>query len=206
MLQRLEFGSCYVYSREGHGAEADRARTLVAQLKRGYSRALPLYAQRIGELVDQGQLPDPGDDVTLVPVPGSSPLRKGSLWVPLLLAEALRAQNLGHDVVPLLSRVHAVKKSAYQVAKDRPTAFDHYDSFAVDVVTPPPRRVLLIDDVVTQGSTLLAAGSRIAEAYPQAEVRAFAVVRTMTRQNIDKLLAPCVGEITLRGKRGRRRP
>ena len=56
--------------------------------------------------------------------------------------------------------------------------------------------VVLIDDVITKGRTLLAAASRIHQAFPDAKVRAFALVRTMGMiAGIRQLVDPCQGEI-----------
>jgi hypothetical protein len=49
----------------------------------------------------------------------------------------------------------------------------------VDALDHPPDGVMLIDDVVTKGRTLLAAAARVHSAFPQARIRAFAVLRTM---------------------------
>jgi hypoxanthine phosphoribosyltransferase len=59
-----------------------------------------------------------------------------------------------------------------------------------------PPRVLLVDDVITKGRTLLAAAARLQDSFPAAEIRAFAMLRTMGFvQRVDHLLEPCVGEI-----------
>jgi adenine/guanine phosphoribosyltransferase-like PRPP-binding protein len=66
---------------------------------------------------------------------------------------------------------------------------------------------VLIDDVVTKGRTLLAAATRVREALPGAEIRAFALLRTMGFiQGIDRLLDPCVGEIRWRAGDAHRNP
>jgi hypothetical protein len=108
----------------------------------------------------------------------------------------------------------AVRKSAIAPPSERPTVQQHYDSFVVKIVAPAPIQIVLIDDVVTAGSTLLAAASRIAEAYPDASVRAFALIRTMSGLEIDQVVAPatgtiispCIGWIKPRGVRAVRQP
>jgi len=78
---------------------------------------------------------------------------------------------------------------------------------AVDVRIPAPVRILLIDDVVTRGATLLAAASRLVEAWPGIEVCAFAVVRTISNPSkFDAIYAPVVGTIAFDGEQTRRRP
>jgi hypoxanthine phosphoribosyltransferase len=84
---------------------------------------------------------------------------------------------------------------------------NHYDSFAIERVTELPRHVVLIDDVVTKGRTLLAAAARVQEAFPNAEIRAFALLRTMGLvQGVEQLLDPCVGEIRWRAGDAHRTP
>ena len=68
-------------------------------------------------------------------------------------------------------------------------------------------RITIVDDVVTKGATLLAAASLVAEAYPDAEVRAFALIRTMGLvPEIDKIVDPVVGTIKLIGSEADRKP
>ena len=215
MLRKLEFGASHVYSPRGQTPLSLRSRELVGRLKRGDPQILPRFAERVFSLAQQGRIPHFfGPQVTLVPVPGSSPLVHNGLWVPLLLARALRELALARDVVPILARVSAVRKSALAAPGERPTVQQHYDSFAAQIVAPAPIQIVLIDDVVTAGSTLLAAAGRIAEAYPAASVRAFALIRTMSGVEIDQVVAPatgtivspCVGWIKPRGDRALRQP
>jgi adenine/guanine phosphoribosyltransferase-like PRPP-binding protein len=78
---------------------------------------------------------------------------------------------------------------------------------AVERVLVPPERITVVDDVVTKGATLLAAASRLAEAFPNAEVLAFAILRTMGRVgNIEKIVDPCRGELIWRGSDVDRQP
>lgn len=148
-----------------------------------------------------------GPDVMLIPVPGSAPLVKGALWVPDRLAAALVGEGLGQLVWCGLKRVFAVRKSATAPAGERPTVQDHYDSFAVESSLVPPKRIVLVDDVITKGRTLLAAATRVQEAFPDAEVRAFALLRTMGLvPDVAQLLEPCIGEIHWTGSDAHREP
>jgi hypothetical protein len=59
----------------------------------------------------------------------------------------------------------------------------------------------------TKGRTLLAAASRVHEAFPCAQIRAFALVRTMGMiSGVQKLLDPCKGEIRWRAGDAHRSP
>lgn len=111
----------------------------------------------------------------------------------------------------IVSRTVAVPKSALARPGERPNVRQHYDSLSVECLTPAPTRIVLLDDVVTQGCTLLAVASRVADIYPKAEVRAFALVRTMSSGEVDHvadlrpgtLVSPCVGAIEFRADNGR---
>ncbi|MBI1379902.1 MAG: hypothetical protein GC161_02295 [Planctomycetaceae bacterium] len=62
-------------------------------------------------------------------------------------------------------------------------------------------RLVVVDDVVTKGATLLASALRLQEAFPTAEVRCFAMVRTLGREpDVPQVLDPCVGEIRWDGE------
>jgi hypothetical protein len=66
---------------------------------------------------------------------------------------------------------------------------------------------VLIDDVITKGRTILAVAARLHEALPDADIRAFALVRTMGfLPNVEHFLEPCKGFITWAGGDARRDP
>ena len=126
-------------------------------------------------------------------------MQKGTLWVPERIASSLVDQGLGLRVVPMLQRTDAVPKSAWCAPQDRPSPQTHYDSMVVRNPLEEPASVLLVDDIVTRGSTLLAGASRIHHLYPECEIRAFAAMRTMTNESdFVKEFEPVRGEITYR--------
>ena len=60
-----------------------------------------------------------------------------------------------------------------------------------------PERIVLIDDVVTKGATLLAGASLVRDAFPGVQVDCFALVRTLGLQpEVDQIVDPVVGTIT----------
>ena len=207
MLSRLEFGASHVYSPRGQTPLSRQSQDLVRRLKRGDPRLFSQFAERCLLLVREGYFPGFfGDTTSIVPIPGSAPLVAGGLWVPMLVASQFRSFGLGRQVLPMVKRVFAVPKSAFARPGERPNVQQHYDSVTVYCLAPAPTRIVLLDDVVTQGCTLLAVASRVADTYPNAEVRAFALVRTMSGVDVDHvdgirpgtLVAPCVGGIELR--------
>ena len=209
MISRVIFASCYVYSPWGEGARCERSRLLRALLKDGDARFMFKYAVRVHQQVAENSPLNgflcPAD--VLVPIPGSAPEDVGGESVSEHLAKALVAVGLGQDVWSGLRRVRRVRKSATAVPGSRPTVANHYDSFAIATAPMTPCHLVLVDDVVTKGRTLLAAAARLHDAFPAADIRAFALLRTMGFVvGVDRLLDPCVGEIRWRAGDAHRIP
>jgi adenine/guanine phosphoribosyltransferase-like PRPP-binding protein len=139
-------------------------------------------------------------------VPGSVP-GNDAPWVASQLAMALRDVGLAGTVWPGLQRQFAVRRSATALAGERPTVHEHYESFSV--IRPPAviRRIVLIDDVITKGRTLLAAAARMQAQFPHTDIRAFALIRTLGFQRrVEHLIEPCQGVIRWAGGDARREP
>ncbi len=209
LIERLPFAATYIYSPRGEGAIAVNSRTLRDRVKAGDDEWIQRYSTRVHELaVHHGVYPGFfGKDTVLVPVPGSSPLVPGALWAPERLALELAAQGLASIVWSGIRRVFAVPKSAFAAPGARPTVQQHFDSFEAVASLAAPARIVLVDDVMTKGRTLLAAASRLQERFPDADIRGFALVRTMGLVGgIEQLLDPCVGEIRWEGEDAHREP
>jgi len=138
-------------------------------------------------------------NATLVPMPGHAPMKKplASHWPGRELCEQFVEAGLGAQWLPLLERLKAVPKSAFASKEEREdlTAEVHYDSFSVSVDLAAGTTLVLVDDVVTRGTTMLAGIARLQAAYPQAAVRGFALIRTMSSELITAVKAPCEGKI-----------
>jgi hypothetical protein len=220
----LPFASCFAYLPGGSGLICEEGRLLCARLKASDTGWLPRLAVRVWlETVGHGQFaPWFGTRVILIPVPGSAPLQRSD-WVGERLAWCLREVGLAAEVWPVLRRRHPVRKSAFAATGERPTVFEHYSSFAIEspdwarVPIDPSRlggepgrgalRLTLIDDVITRGRTLIAAARRLRETFPAAQIRAFALVRTLRPdETLRRLLDPCEGEVRWVAGDARRRP
>ena len=186
---------------------------LCARLKAADRIWLPRLAAQVWlETAGHGQFGAAfGKRVVLVPVPGSAPQRRLN-WVGERLAWCLREFGLAVEVWPVLRRGYAVRKSALAASGERPSVLEHYDSFVVErslrnrwpggrrgFVGEPGGtglRLTLVDDVITRGRTLLAAAGRLQEVFPDAQIRAFALVRTLGRNEmLCRVLDPCEGEV-----------
>jgi hypothetical protein len=210
LLSILEFGSLLSYSPRGPSMSEKRSKSFTLALKadeyvQPEADAPILMSDYICDIIknDLSKLPFAGfitDKTILVPTPKSSLLKPNSLWVPQRLAQALVSRGLGKAAVECIERVNPVQKAATSQPSNRPTASIHYESFGVQKILSEPEEILLVDDVITRGATLLGAASRIKEAFPNAKVRALAIVRTISPPDIFKrTLDPCIGRIELLG-------
>ena len=208
VMRTIAYASCYVYSPTGAGAVCERSRLLRALLKAGDASFMLKYACRVRQQADDSpQLAGFfGATDVLVPVPGSTPYIAGGLWAAEHLAVALLNAGLGGAAWCGLRRVRAVRKSATAAPGTRPTVSVHFESFVLERPPEAPQRIVLIDDVVTKGRTLLAAANRVHEAYPRSQIRAFALLRTMGFSGVQQLLDPCQGEISWKAGDAHRSP
>ena len=139
-------------------------------------------------------------DVILVPAPSSTLLRRDSLWVPKRITTALEKHNLGTSKA-LLCRHTPLQRSSTSLAENRPKAHQHYDSIGVQKLLHEPKEIVLVDDVITRGATSLGAVNRLASVFPDAHIRVFAVMRTISNpDHFENTVYPCTGHISLRGE------
>lgn len=197
MIESLAYCAPLVYSPKGGSEVAKKSREVRDAIKAGDKQLIPAIANYVVSLVGDGHFQGFfGADVTLVPVPGRAPIKPGSLWVPLMIAQALKEAGLAREVWPTLTRARAVQKSAWAAPGDRPTVQGHYESFRIeDRLTPTPK-ITLVDDFVTKGRTLFASAMSLSEVSATLDIRAFAYVRTMGLvADISAIKDPIVGEI-----------
>lgn len=140
-----------------------------------------------------------GADSTLVPVPKSSLLTEGGLWVPQLFSAELVSAGFGGRSAPVLKRAQAIPKAAGSLNAERPTALLNFRTLVVQRDLETATRLVLVDDVVTAGATLLGCANKLNAAFPDTPIRAVTAARTISdgsrfRTTID----PTFGTIVLR--------
>lgn len=213
-FSELEFGAFLVYSPRGQTEISRQSRVVRDQIKLNRMigdpprRAALVVARRLADVLESTRLAVLFRAVdTAIPVPRSSPLVQGGLWPAQELALALRAVGLVPRVDPILERVVSVRKSAFSAPGERASPREHFESFSTGQQRTAGGRVLLIDDFVTKGATLMAAAARLRADRPGIDVRAFAAVRTLgLRPEIERIEEPCVGTIRLVNEQAVRKP
>ena len=206
---RLQYAACYAYSPKGESDTSQRSRLMCTRVKNGSPKWLRTYVSSVHQEFTHKRcfLDFFGEETVLVPVPQYVPSAPASLWVARRLAFILRDARLGAEVWTGLRRVSSVERSASAWMWHRPTVQQHYQSFSVIRVTKSPSNIVLVDDVITKGRTLVAAAMRLREAFPTADIRAFALVRTMGLiLDVEQLFDPCEGAIRWNGDDAHREP
>lgn len=120
-----------------------------------------------------------------------------ALWPAKSICMAMVEEGLAADTAPLLLRTSSVSKSAFAKPGERPNPADHYATTEVSQLLPLGHsgRIVLVDDVITRGSTLLGMYRRLREALPNAEIHCYAVVRTFSGTEFEGMLDPVSGHI-----------
>lgn len=207
LLAELPVASLLIYPSR-HRSEADReARDVIWT---GVKQASPVHLSRVGQRLAELPARHPVRRVipagsVLIPVPRSAPLARGAVWPALQIAEALQAAGVGELVLPLLVRDEPVRRSTgARSAAEREPPMRHYQTISSTTtrlgVQNPTGHYVLIDDVVTTGSTLIACASRLAALMPDASIMAFAVARAERDRSLTvatEMLSPTVETIRL---------
>jgi hypothetical protein len=209
LISSVRYAAAYAYSPRGQSEISVNSRKIRDLVKSADPAALKSVAARLLESVQSGTFPGFfGADVTLVPVPGRAPIKdQGTLWVPERICRAIVAVGLGREVWSALKRIEVVQKSAFAAPGERPAVQTHVASLQVTSAVPPTMKLLLVDDFVTKGRTILASAIVLSRAIPAAQIQAFAVVRTMGLvPDVEKIRWPVVGEIRAVGGDASRDP
>jgi len=173
----------------------------VYQTQAGRERIIPYCARKLAEETPNYECLRAcfSGAVVLVPMPRKAPLVPGGLWPSLKLCQAIQRQGLAQQVIPLLLRTKAIRKSATSSKGERPSPEEHFATLAVEENRPllaTGCHFIIVDDFITRGSTMLAAYTRLREAFPNSMISSFALVRTMSDVELNSIVAPVDGVIT----------
>lgn len=204
-ISETEFGSFLSYSVNGTSKKAEESKSAMRNLKRdNVLRSGILTSEYVARAIKKDLEKYPFTDyfnstTVLVPTPrGSLPI-KGMLWVPQRITTALINNGLGKSSEACLERVIAVSRSSGQrTGVLRATPSQHYQSMHVKELLFEPKEIVMVDDVVTRGSTFLGGINRLVEAFPNAKIRAFAVMRSIHNpEDFSEIVDPRIGKITM---------
>lgn len=215
LLSNLRFGTLLAYTAHGDSELAQKSIKLRNRIK----RCDPRTVSRVGEILiqhlcDRGELVElfERDKLTLVPMPRSAPLppqkkASGVLWPGLQFCRAMKEAGVECSIEPCLERVVKVQKSAFARPGERPEPDTHFDSMRVTGSKMlVGEHILLVDDFITRGSTMLGAASCLQKEFPNAMIMGFSVVRTVYPQDLKALVEPRVGDITFENGYLNRKP
>ena len=134
-------------------------------------------------------------DTFLVPVPRSSPRKQNAAWPALTICRALQARGYGQGILELLQRTHNIRKASRSPG-NRLTILEHLDTLKVqdESFTFSPKLVL-VDDVITKGTMFSACFLALKRSMPDADIRAFALVRTQGNVDPVTLVDPSLGKV-----------
>jgi predicted amidophosphoribosyltransferase len=209
-LSTISCASWLVYATRATDDDAKRVMSAILKIKTDRVDAatgtpfVRLVIERIAARIADDARAVFGGHPMLVPVPGSSLTKPHTVWPSRRVCEELVGQGLGDDVLAIVSRTIAVPKSAGSVA--RPTLDQHVHSFSVQPGLAPPSRLLVVDDVVTSGTTMMACAIKLAQAFPGVPVSGFALARVQSAGNPDRVLDPIIQRVTIAGQRCKREP
>ncbi|MVM32148.1 hypothetical protein GO755_19010 [Spirosoma sp. HMF4905] len=202
-ISPVRYATVANYSPRGKSRESVHSRNSCYRFKNGNAETLEGFAKYLtGQFEKSALFRDFfGEDVVLVPVPGSSLLVAGGLWPARLIADEIVKAGLADIVIPYLERANAIRKSSGSSQGNRPTVEEQYNSLTVkklEVISP--KRITIIDDVLTKGRTSFACALRLSEAFPDTRIRVFAPIRTQGLTNdITQFIEPATGDITFDG-------
>jgi hypothetical protein len=197
----LRCGAFLVYPPRPTSEPERKVRDLILAIKRDGTdpRTGRVYADVVVERLARlrpSQLDDVlVPDATLVPIPPRTLQRPHSVWPPRTIAVALVRHGFGRTLSPLLERRSPIRKSAGSA--NRPTVQEHYESMAVRPSLLRPSRVLLIDDVVTRGATLMGAARVLWAAFgTDLDIAGFALAYVKSGDPAQRVVDPSVHHIT----------
>lgn len=201
----LSFGSMWAYCPKGTDEVMSYAKNIMLDVKNEKAFEGPprkTMSERVAEFISENIKSLPfkdffGSDVSLIPVPKSSLMKVDTLWVPERISIALAKKSLGIKYSCLVRRKSVAKSSTSKPA-ERPKAIDHYNSIDVNPLLHRPKKIVLIDDVVTRGATFIGCAGLLREKFPDVPILAFAVIRTISEiNNFKSYQDPCIGNIIL---------
>ncbi len=209
-LSTISCASWLVYATQAGDQNAKRVKNLILDIKTDRVDAttgVPLVRlaieRAVAHLTAESRAAFDGHPM-LVPVPGSGLTKPHTVWPSRRVCEELVRQGLAQDVLPVVHRTTAVPKSAGSAV--RPPLDQHLKSLTVQAHLSPPSRLMLVDDVVTSGTTMMACAIKLAQVFPGVPVSGFALARVQSTGDPIRVFEPRVERVVVAGQRCTRGP
>ncbi|WP_157607532.1 hypothetical protein [Runella limosa] len=117
-------------------------------------------------------------DSTLVPIPSSSLVKPGALRVPFEICNELSKLKDTFQIVDCLERFKSIKSShSGYTTETRPSINDHFNSLRLRDNFIYTNKIILVDDVITRGTTSISCAQILHNHYPDKTIRVFALLR-----------------------------
>jgi predicted amidophosphoribosyltransferase len=209
-LSNLKFGSYlnYCSNKNATSNNAKMSRNIVWLIKNNKENIIQRALGHLKENINSSILKDFFDeDSVLVPIPRSKPQFSASTIYPSqIICQELVNLSLGKTVKEAVKRVEPIIPTHFRNKGERPKIKEHIETSEIhEELTIFESKIILVDDVITKGTTFLAYASMLKERYPLIEIKAFALTRTRGFGDIEQLIEPFIGEIYEKNGEGNRR-
>ncbi len=185
-LSRINFGSLYIYP--SHGSPSTRtseAKALVFDLKKdrvtSAGRIVDQVVSQLSRVLPWSDFRECLDGTaTLVPMPRHRLQQPNSVWASQSLADSIAEAGLAASSLNVIRRAKPMRQSSLSERRDRPSPRQHFDTMALELslFQAAPARIVMVDDVISRGSTFSGAAARLKSVFPDAEITALAIART----------------------------
>lgn len=209
-LSNLKFGSYLNYSSNKNATSnnAKMSRNIVWSIKNDKENIIQRALGHLKENINSSILKDFfEEDSVLVPIPRSKPqFSAAAIYPSQIICQELVSLGLGKTVKEAVKRVETTIPSHLRNKGERPKIREHIETSEInEELTIFENKIILVDDVITKGTTFLAYAEVLKERYPLIEVKAFALARTRGFGDIEQLIEPFKGEIYEKNGEGNRR-
>lgn len=143
-------------------------------------------------------------NTTIIPVPSHAPREPNWVWPSREIARAILRAGIVNGISTCLTRITKVQKSAFcKSVEDRPSPQEHFDSIQVENIIIESAQLVLVDDLITIGSTMLGCAWHLERSFPGKEIKCFSPLRPENRHEIQSYICPTRGTITYTPEDGR---
>lgn len=174
----------------------NQGRNMTAYFKAGRADFLD-YILNLDPTITQFLSTHISQNSSLVPIPRSAPLLPNGVWPAKLICQKLLSLGFGHDIHDLLVRTEAVREGHFtSSASDRASIQEHYDT--IQIPRPNlinPERIILVDDVITQGRTAVACCKRLRTLYQYTPISIFTPVITRSFHIVTAVIEPKIRKV-----------